>query len=320
MPPLAVAAVIQRTGQAKPVFFEELEIILIAHVPRERARADGREQSADKPFAARGRFVAQIVKMWIANHIVAVREKKMRGRIRVVGADGLARLAHAHVLHPGVAINRSEIRTAHRAILIQQQLRTEQRAVVVQSLRVTQIADGIVHLIVLRPQQPGIKPRGRIIRIKFFCEAQIFFREFGAAFLAPRLREIAAQQRAVRLQRRSGLQILPALGGLAETNLAQAAAQPRVTERAVNGHRVVKKFQRGLRTVLRGGQKTAQRDAFRIARGIFQSGVQCGFGGSDAAKAEFQFCDAHFCKTERRRFFSGLACGGKRGFKFRVRL
>ena len=51
--------------------------------------------------------------------------------IRVIVVHGAGGFAHAHVGHPGVAVNGREIGAAHRAVLIEQQSRAKHAAVVV---------------------------------------------------------------------------------------------------------------------------------------------------------------------------------------------
>ena len=70
--PAAIAAILTGNVSAVAVLLKQAHIVLIAQVPRKRARADGREQRADQPFAAGGRFVAEVVILRVANQVIAI--------------------------------------------------------------------------------------------------------------------------------------------------------------------------------------------------------------------------------------------------------
>ena len=130
-------------------------------------------------FAESRRLVTEIDELGIAHRVVAVREKEMRRWIGVIVVHRPRRLAHAHVHHAGIAVDRSEVRAAHRLVLIQQQPRAEDAPVVIQLLGFFQGPHRLIDSILLLVHQRRVKPSRRIVRIKFPGERELFLRMNG---------------------------------------------------------------------------------------------------------------------------------------------
>ena len=129
--PIAAAEIFGARTDAEMVGLEQPRIFLLGNILRERTGADRFEQVGNEQFAQPRRFVTQVDLLRIAQRVVAVGQKQMGRVIRVVVVHGARRLTHAHVGHPGVAVNGREIGAAHRAVLIEQQSGAKHAAVVV---------------------------------------------------------------------------------------------------------------------------------------------------------------------------------------------
>jgi hypothetical protein len=108
--------------------------------------------------------------------------------------------------------------------------------------------------------------------------------------------QIAAQERALRFERRRHEQIVTPLFVLTSANPAQSPSQPRVAERAVGGDGLVEGRKRVVDPILRGKDKSLERDGLSIARRQMQCVRQRVLRGADPAKAELQF--RHPCPAE----------------------
>ena len=300
-------AQIRRVGNhAKPVLLEQLGVRLLAEHRRLPAGAGGREQVGDPKFAGGGRFVAQVAPVRVAKLFVAVRQKQVRGIIRVIGTHGAAGLAQTQVGQTGVAIDAGKVRAAHGAVFVQQQLRAIDAAVVVQRLGFFEVANGVVDFVVPLVEQRGIQPRGRIFRVELFGERQLFAGVRVVAGGGVSFAEIAAKFGALRFQRGGDEQILAATGNIAEADAGEAATEPGVAERGIHGQCAVEPVAGGARFALRGEHKTFQRQRLRVARREREALIQGGERGGFSAKAEFQFCDARPREARLWRVGNGL--------------
>src|SRR6185503_8828677 len=110
--------------------------------------------------------------------------------------------------------------------------------------------------------------------------------------------EITAQQRAVWLQRRRGLQVGAPAFGISLAYPAKTAAEPCIAQSAVQFERFFEDALRFTDMVLRRKHKSAQRDGLRIAWRKLQCPPQRPVCGADPAERELQFCHACPTKTE----------------------
>ena len=255
----------------------------------------------------------------------------MRGEVAIVGVHRARRFEHAEVAQARIIVNSRKVNGAHRAVLVEQQLRAIDRAVRIQVLRMLQIANGFVDPILLLLYQRGIQPGRRILRIELFCQIQLVHCAGIVSGVAESFREIAAEDGALRLVEGGDLEVLePGLRGNAradepsalrpEAYFAQAAAEPRVAEGAVDCNGAIKIRERFGNFVLGCEQEAFQRESLGIARHQFQAavdGFECFVG---AAEAEFQFGDVRPGEAEIRRRHGCLACGCKSRGEIALRL
>src|SRR5437016_12121875 len=96
--------------------------------------------------------------------------------------------------------------------------------------------------------------------------------------------QIAAQERALRFERRRHEQIVTPLFVLTSVNPAQSPSQPRVAERAVRGDGIIEGRERVVDPILGGKDKSLERDGLRVARGQMQRVLQRILRGAGPAK------------------------------------
>ena len=253
---LAPAQIFRAGAEAIRILIKQVCVFLLRNGLREDAAVRRAQQAGEQILAERGRLVAQVERTGVAQLLITVREKQMRGEIFVIRAHGARGLAHGHVIQPRFGIDPRQVGAAHGAILVQQQARAIDAAVVVQFLGFFQIAHGVVDAVVLFVEQGGIEPRGRIIGVELLGELQLMKGVRRIAGVGKRLAEVAAERGARRLHRGGDEQILAAGRTVAAAEPAQSAPQPGVAERGINCQCAVE-LRDGLgRPVLRGQQKT----------------------------------------------------------------
>ena len=236
----------------------------------------------------------------------------MRGVTGVIGIHGAGRLAHAHIGEAGVLVDAGEIGAAHCAILVEQESRAVQAAVLVQGLGLFEVADRVVEPVVLLLHQRGVQPGGRVARIDLLRELDFARRMHAVTGLVERLGEVAPQDRAPRLERRGHLQVFTAGDVMALADAAQAPAEPRVAQRAVERNGGVEGANRVGVVVLGGVQEALQRVRLGVARGQFQAGGQRLRGFADPAETEFEFGHARPGEGEVGQHLHGFSAGPAR--------
>ena len=164
-------------------------------------------------------------------------------------------------------------------------------------------------------QQGGVEPGRRVLRVKTTGQPQFFSGQPRVAGVAERLAQITAQGGAIRFQRRGHLQVLPSPLGAALTDAAHAPPQPRVAQGRIDCDRLVKKVQRFIDPVLRGQNKTFQRNRLGIARRQLQGLLQRGPRLRRPSETEFEFSHAPPGETEGRRFFRSRFRGQQSRFE-----
>src|SRR5438128_12393121 len=99
--------------------------------------------------------------------------------------------------------------------------------------------DRFVDSVLLLEQQRGIEPGGRVVRVQGPCKVKLLVSEPVLIIKPKGFAQIAAQERALRFERRRHEQIVTPLFILTSANPAQSPSQPRVAERAVGGDGLV---------------------------------------------------------------------------------
>ena len=198
----------------------------------------------------------------------------MRRRIRVITSHRLCRLAHTHLGHPIVLVNRREVRAAHTAILIEQQLRPIHAPVFIQRERLLQIGDGFVIPILLLLLDRRIQPRRRVLRIERLCPIEILRRARAIVRLTISLPEIAMKNRPLRFQRRRRLQVEQPRREIAMLDRHQPTPEERIPQRPIELDRFLKRRVRFLDPILRAQREPIRRMRLRIARSQLKPAFQ----------------------------------------------
>ena len=153
-----------------------------------------------------------------------------------------------------------------RPVFVQQEARAKQAAVVVTFNGFFQVIDRFVDPVFLLEQQRGIEPRGRVVGVQGPCKVKLLESERVLLIMRKGFAQIAAQERALRFERRRHEQIVTPLLVLTSANPAQSPSQPGVAERAVGGDGLVERRERVVDPILRGKDKPLERDGLSIAR------------------------------------------------------
>ena len=123
---------------------EQFGILLLGDKLRERSTTDRSQQVGQQLFVEPSRLIAQQDALGIAQRIETVRQKKVGRRVRVVDVDRPGGFADRQIRHSVVLVDRGQIRTAHGAVLVEQELGTIHTAIIVEAHGFLDVADGLV--------------------------------------------------------------------------------------------------------------------------------------------------------------------------------
>src|SRR5205823_3921043 len=130
---------------------------------------------------------------------------------------------------------------------------------------------------------------GRIVLIKLFGEFYFLAGAPQIARFAPGFAQITSEEGALRFKDGGDLDVLTASLDLAAPDSAQAAPQPGIAQRAIDGHGTVEGFDCLADPVLGGQEKAFQGDGFHVARTQLQALRHGCARGGGSSETKFQF-------------------------------